>query len=77
MCMCLWAFEHAIVVVVCRKLYLCARSPNLEILLKNVANRGERRGSLHDHLLTGKQRVADELASPQSNGSVGHFGGEW
>jgi hypothetical protein len=31
-------------------------------------------GFLHDHLLTGKQRVADELASPQSDGSVGHFG---
>lgn len=35
------------------------------------------RESLHDHLLAGKQRVADELASPQSDGSVGHFGGEW
>lgn len=31
------------------------------------------RGFLHDHLLAGKQRVADELASPQSDGSVGHF----
>lgn len=29
-------------------------------------------GSLHDHLLTSKQGVADELASPQGNGSVGH-----
>lgn len=38
---------------------------------------GKERESLHDHLLAGKQRVADELASPQSNGSVGHFGGEW
>lgn len=34
-------------------------------------------GFLHDHLLAGKQRVADELASPQGNGGVGHFGGEW
>ena len=30
---------------------------------------------LHDHLLAGKQGVANELASPQGNGSVGHFGG--
>lgn len=29
-------------------------------------------GSLHDHLLASKQGVADELASPQGNGSVGH-----
>lgn len=35
---------------------------------------GKNRGFLHDHLLAGKQRVADELASPQSDGSVGHFG---
>lgn len=35
------------------------------------------RGFLHDHLLAGKQRVADELASPQSDGSVGHFGVCW
>lgn len=34
-------------------------------------------GVLHDHLLASEQRVADELASPQSNGSVGHFGGVW
>jgi hypothetical protein len=40
-------------------------------------SRGGRKGFLHDHLLTGKQRVADELASPQSNGSVGHFGVCW
>jgi hypothetical protein len=39
--------------------------------------KGEGRGFLHDHLLAGKQRVADELASPQSNGSVGHFGVCW
>lgn len=37
----------------------------------------EGRECLHDHLLAGKQRVADELASPQSNGSVGHVGGGW
>ena len=30
---------------------------------------------LHDHLLASQQRVADELASPQGNGGVGHFGG--
>jgi hypothetical protein len=35
---------------------------------------GNSGGFLHDHLLAGKQRVADELASPQSDGSVGHFG---
>jgi hypothetical protein len=60
-----------------RKWYLCARGPNLEILLKVSRIGGSGRGSLHDHLLAGEQRVADELASPQSNGSVGHFGGEW
>jgi hypothetical protein len=32
----------------------------------------QEKGVLHDHLLAGKQRVADELASPQGNGSVGH-----
>lgn len=31
--------------------------------------------NLHDHLSPGKQRVADELARPQGNGSVGHFDG--
>lgn len=31
-----------------------------------------KKGSLHDHLSPGKQRVADELARPQGNGSVGH-----
>jgi hypothetical protein len=35
----------------------------------------KKRGCLHDHLLASKQRVADELASPEGNGSVGHFGG--
>jgi hypothetical protein len=30
------------------------------------------KGALHDHLLASKKRVADELASPQGNGSVGH-----
>lgn len=35
---------------------------------------GKSGGFLHDHLLAGKQRVADELASPQSDGRVGHFG---
>lgn len=39
-------------------------------------NMGEK-GVLHDHLLASEQRVANELASPQSNGSVGHFGGVW
>ena len=32
--------------------------------------------NLHDHLSPGKQRVADELARPQGNGSVGHFDDE-
>lgn len=41
---------------------------------RNNEEKGER---LHDHLLTTEQRVANELASPQSNGSVGHFGGWW
>lgn len=37
---------------------------------------GSKKGEcLHDHLLAGKQRVADELASPEGNGGVGHFGG--
>jgi hypothetical protein len=35
----------------------------------------KKKGCLHDHLLAGKQRVADEFASPDGNGSVGHFGG--
>jgi hypothetical protein len=39
------------------------------------APESKKRGCLHDHLLAGEQRVADELASPQGNGSVGHFGG--
>ena len=37
-----------------------------------LAGRGEGRDS-HDHLLAGKQGVADELAGAQSNLSVGHF----
>lgn len=42
----------------------------------SVGPRGNsKRECLHDHLLAGKQRVADELASPEGNGSVGHFGG--
>lgn len=45
--------------------------------IEEFGKKGERKGFLHDHLLTGKQRVADELASPQSNGSVGHCGDEW
>jgi hypothetical protein len=39
-------------------------------------DREEEKGSLHDHLLSGEQGVADELASPQGNGSVGHDCGE-
>jgi hypothetical protein len=33
-------------------------------------------GDSHDHLLAGKQGVADELAGAQSNLSVGHFSGD-
>ena len=36
------------------------------------AKTGKEEKSLHDHLSPGKQRVADELACPQGNGSVGH-----
>jgi hypothetical protein len=39
------------------------------------ASGSKKRERLHDHLLAGKQRVADELASPEGNGGVGHFGG--
>lgn len=39
------------------------------------ASGSKKRDCLHDHLLAGKQRVADELASPEGNGGVGHFGG--
>jgi hypothetical protein len=39
-----------------------------------VGVKGAKRDS-HDHLLAGKQGVADELAGAQSNLSVGHFSG--
>lgn len=35
------------------------------------------RQSLHDHLLAGQKRVADELARPQGNRSVGHDEGDF
>lgn len=32
----------------------------------------QNKGCLHDHLLAGKQWVADELACPQCNGRLNH-----
>lgn len=46
-----------------------------ELVLGDISTIGVE--DVHDHLLSGEQGVADELASPQGNGSVGHDCGEW
>lgn len=49
---------------------------NIRITILNrqtpKSDKSRRKRALHDHLSPGKQRVADELARPQGNGSVGH-----
>lgn len=68
------SLSSSVCVCVCVRVSVPSSIANRPISRPSGEGKG---GSLHDHLLAGKQRVADELASPQSNGSVGHFGGEW
>lgn len=52
--------------------YIPPTTIRFAMLAMLMMDRGVR---LQDHLLAGEQRVADELASPQGNGGVGHDGG--
>lgn len=59
------------------RLSVLAASHNLRAAASHCANLDG--WSLHDHLLSAEERVADEFASPQRHGllSVGHIGDRW